>query len=117
MTDQSTGEQRPPRDFAAFLLELAKGKTHRELSEALRDVVKGVTQTGKPGKLQLTLQFKKEKGTEALLIAGDVKKQAPVFDQPASIFYATELGDLQRTDPNQDELDYYGSTPKETTHP
>ena len=36
-----------PRDFGSFLLELARGKTHDELSQALHDVVAKVIDRGK----------------------------------------------------------------------
>lgn len=94
-----------PRDFAAFLLELAKGRPHRELSEALAEVSKAVVETGKAGKLQLTLQIKQQKGVDgAVLITDDIKKSVPRYDRPATIFYAGEDGELTRSDPHQQAL-------------
>ncbi|WP_052372002.1 hypothetical protein [Amycolatopsis taiwanensis] len=94
-----------PRDFAAFLLELARGKTHRELSEALAEIAREVVKTKKQGKLQLTLVLKPQPAVEgAIFVSDEIKSSVPKFDRPASIFFATDLGDLVRTDPNQPVL-------------
>lgn len=107
MTDKSTDdtEQNNATDFAITLLALNKGRTHNDLSEQLRDLIKAVTNTRKGGKLQLTLAVKPQPGVEgAVLVTADVRATKPRFDQPASIFYATEDGDLVRNNPDQPSL-------------
>ncbi|WP_435583355.1 hypothetical protein [Amycolatopsis thermoflava] len=104
-TPDASQDEDAPRDFAAFILEQARGKTHRELSEALAHIAREVIKTGKPGKLQLTLHLKPQKNVEgAVMVADEIKTGVPKFDRPASIFYATDVGDLVRQDPRQPSL-------------
>lgn len=109
MTDKSTQDTEPqtdtPKDFAALLLEIGKGRTHRALSEAVQEITKAVSATGKAGKLQLTLTFKQQKGVDgALLITDEIKTAAPKFDPPTTLFFADDNGDLHRSNPNQPNL-------------
>lgn len=94
-----------PRDFALFLMEHAKGRSHDELSAALRALVLAVAETGKPGKLTYTVSIRPQAKVEgAVLIADAIKSTLPEFDRPESIFFATQSGDLSRTDPHQASL-------------
>jgi hypothetical protein len=92
----------PVRPFADFLREQSKGKTHDEMSVALRDLVQRVADTGRPGSLVLTLSVKPLKGADngSLLVSDAIKLKLPEHDRKASIFFSNE-GNLQRTDPNQ----------------
>lgn len=103
-TEDTTTETDEAPDFAATLLNIGRGKTHRDLSEQLREVIKACTATSKAGKIQLTLNFKPQKGTGAMFVTADVKAAKPKFDAEPSIFYATEDGALLRNDPNQQSL-------------
>jgi hypothetical protein len=103
--DWSTSDTERPRDFALFLMEHARGRSHDELSAALRALVLAVSETGKPGKLSYTLTIKPQAKVDgAVMIADTIKASLPEFDRPESIFYATESGDLTRTDPHQSSL-------------
>lgn len=94
-----------PRDFALFLMEHARGRSHDELSHALRALVQAVTETGKPGKLTYTVTIKPQRKVEgAVLVADSIKSTLPEYDRAESIFFATDSGDLTRTDPRQTEL-------------
>lgn len=94
-----------PRDFAVFLMEHAKGRSHAELSVALRALAVAVAETGKPGKLTYTVTLKPQPKVEgAVLVADAIKSSLPEFDRPESIFFTTETGDLTRTDPRQSAL-------------
>lgn len=108
MTDQKSAEDTTTADeapdFAKTLLDMSRGKTHRDLSEQLREVIKACTVTGKAGKIQLTLNFKPQKGTGAMFVSADIKAAKPKFDAEPSIFYATEDGALLRNDPTQQSL-------------
>lgn len=104
-TESAEDKQTEAPDFAATLLNLAKGKTHAELSTQLAELVTAVTTTLKPGKLTLTLQVKPQHGVEgAVLVTAAVASTKPKFEAPASIFYATDEGRLVRDDPNQASL-------------
>lgn len=94
-----------PRDFAVFLMEHARGRSHDELSAALRALVLAVSETGKPGSLTYSVKIKPQAKVEgAVLIADSIKSSLPEFDRPESIFFATDQGDLTRTDPRQSAL-------------
>jgi hypothetical protein len=116
VTDTPSTEDIEPRDFAVILYALNKGRTHEQLSEALRGLTKAVTTTRKAGKLQLVLAVKPQPGVEgAVLVTADVRASTPKFDQPASIFYTTDDGDLVRNDPTQPSLFREITTGKEAT--
>jgi hypothetical protein len=101
-TTTQTEEEAP--DFAATLLAIGAGRTHRDLSQQLREVIKACNATFKAGKIQLTLNFKPQKGTGAMFVTADIKAAKPKFDADPSIFYATEDGALHRNDPKQQSL-------------
>lgn len=103
-TEDSTQTDEDAPDFAATLLAIGRGKIHRDLSEQLREIIKACTVTNKAGKIQLTLNFKPQKGTGAMFVSADIKAAKPKFDAEPSIFYATEDGALLRNDPNQQSL-------------
>ncbi len=102
MTDTTPPDEAP--DFAAFLLTLAKGRTHRELSEALRALTGAVIETGKPGTLTLTLGIKRQPNTDSFVVTDKVTVKAPAFDRPASIFFADDAHNLVRNPANQHTL-------------
>lgn len=91
------------RPFADFLREQAGGRTHDELSVALRDLVSAVTDTGKSGSLTLTITVKplKESVGGALVVGDKVVVKSPTLDRKASIFFADREHNLVRDDPNQ----------------
>lgn len=92
-------------DFAAFLLTLAKGRTHRELSEALRTLTAAVNETGKPGKMTLTIAIKPQgNDTGAVTVTDSIAVKAPAYDRPASIFFVDDHANLVRNHPHQDSL-------------
>lgn len=93
------------KPFAAVLVELGRGSTERELSEALHDLVARVQDTRKKGVLSYTLQIEPMKGdSDALLLTDAIKLKLPEHDRSASIFFADRDGNLVREDPNQPSL-------------
>ncbi len=92
-----------PRDFGSFLLELARGKTHDELSQALHDVVAKVIDTGKKGSLTLTLSIGllDKDPANGMQITDEIKVKLPEHDRPSSMFYPDRKGNLSRRDPRQ----------------
>lgn len=100
------GEVDDPQSFAAFLVQHARGRTERDLSNKLRDLVKAVQETGKPGSLTLTIKIKPEPNADsAMVVADTITVKAPVFDRAESIFFADEKHHLVRTHPRQHTLD------------
>lgn len=91
----------PPRPFADFLREQAKGHSHEELSEALRDLVARVKDTGKKGSITYVVTVEPTKGTDALTVSDEIKLRLPEHDRDASLFFTDANGNLTRSDPNQ----------------
>jgi len=91
----------PVRPFADFLREQAKGHSHEELSEALRDLVSRVQDTGKKGSITYVVYVEPTKGTDALTVSDQIKVRFPEHDRDASLFFSDADGNLTRSDPNQ----------------
>lgn len=103
-----------PRDFGSFLLELARGKTHDELSQALHDVVAKVIETGKKGSLTLTLSIGllDKDPANGMQITDEIKVKLPEHDRPSSMFYPDRTGNLSRRDPRQMSFDDLATIPE-----
>ena len=100
MTETDWGRVRP---FADFLREQAKGATHEELSEGLRDLVARVMDTGKGGSISLKITVEPMKGSKgsALVVTDEIKLRLPEHDRQSSLFFSDREGNLVREDPNQ----------------
>lgn len=103
-----------PRDFSSFLLELARGKTHEELSRDLQAVVAKVTETGKKGSLTLTLSIEllDKDPANGVRIVDEIKTKLPEHDRPSSMFFPTSDGNLSRRDPRQMSFDDLPTLPE-----
>lgn len=110
MTDKpKPDEEKPkPREFATFLLEHNKGRTHDELSAKLAELVAAVTETGKAGSLTLTIGLKPQpKVAGAVVVSDKVAVKAPAGDRAESFFFVdTSNNSLVRNDPNQPALPF-----------
>jgi hypothetical protein len=93
--------------FAATLAEIRKGELHAEITDALRELVAGALEIGKPGTLTLKLTVRPAaKNAEMVVIEDDLTVKAPRPDRPGSLFFATDDGSLSRHNPNQPELPF-----------
>lgn len=93
------------RPAADVLRDLAKGKTHDELSEAIWDLRQRVAETGKGGSVTLTISMKPLKENPDMIVVEDeIKLKLPEFPRQPSVFYADRQGNLSRQNPLQDEL-------------
>lgn len=102
MTEPSTTDTEPTA-FSVFLEQHAKGRTHDELSEKLRDVIKAVQDIGKNGTLTLKLTAKHITDGQVGIEAAVTTKLPDVAQ--ASIWFASDEGELTRDDPTQ--MDYF----------
>jgi hypothetical protein len=94
------------QSFASFLCTHARGRSERELSEKLRDLVQAVEETGKGGSITYKLSIKPQANAEhAVLVQDDITVKTPTLDRPASIFFADEAYRLVRSDPRQMTID------------
>lgn len=85
-------------------LRLLQGGTFLDLcSEALAGIVKGVDETGKAGKLTITLDVKKAGG--ACSVLAKVTDKTPEEQPDADLFWPTVEGNLSLQNPNQRSLD------------
>lgn len=86
--------------------QLRSGKTAAELSEKLNTVVRACRDTQKVGEITLRLKVKPDKGdTGQYFIEDTVTAKTPEFERGKTIMWGTPEGNLQRTDPNQGELE------------
>lgn len=74
-----------------------------ECSEQLAQLVKGVDETGKAGKLTITLALKKSSG--AIEIAAAVTNKTPEPKPDTDLLWPTVEGNLTVDNPNQRKLD------------
>jgi len=74
-----------------------------QASSMLAETVKGVEETGKAGKLTITLDVKKAGG--AIAIRAKVTDKVPELPPDEDLFWATVEGNLSIENPNQRKLD------------
>jgi hypothetical protein len=111
MPDHDT-EPAKVRPFADFLREAARGRSHDELSEGLRDLVARVEDTGKKGSITYTVVVEPLKGdNQALSVYDEIRLKLPEHDRPGSIFYADNDHNLVRHDPRQLAFDSLREVP------
>lgn len=72
-------------------------------SELFASIVRGVEDTGKGGKLTITLEVKKVNA--AVSVLAKVTDKTPERAPDADLFYATVEGNLSTDNPNQRKLD------------
>lgn len=106
MTDTPPLEEGQTRPFAAVLQSLQQGKTHRELSTALQDLVGAVKETSRAGTLTLKLKVSKSKVGGALEIDDTITTSIPEPKRDASLFFVDRNNNLVRDNPAQTELDF-----------
>lgn len=106
----------PVRPFADWLCEQSAGRTHEELSRAIRDVTAAVVDTGKAGTVSLTVKIAPlGKGDSSALVVTDVVRVSkPEHDRRKSIFYPDADGNLRRDDPNQPTFEGLREVPAPT---
>lgn len=92
-------------------LRMLQGGVFLDLcSTTLAQVVKGVDETGKAGKVTITLDVTKSGGAVALLAKVTDKTPEPKAD--ADLFWPTVEGNLSLENPNQRKLDLRVAEPK-----
>lgn len=92
------------RPITDTLRLLDEGAFLDRCSAMLAKLVQGVEETGKPGKLQMTLSLKRSaKG--ALLITPDVTTKVPEPKLEPTMLWATPEGNLTESNPKQQKLD------------
>lgn len=91
------------RPITDTLRQLQGGVFLDECSDQLAQLVKGVDETGKPGKLTITLALKKSSG--AIEIAAAVTNKTPEPKPDTDLLWPTVEGNLVTENPAQRKLD------------
>lgn len=93
-------------DFCDVLRQLRHGGSVANLTKELRDLVSAVRETGRRGKLVLTIDVKPASTGDAtaLTLADAVKVTYPTSEKVETLFFADVQNVLKRNDPRQPEL-------------
>lgn len=97
------------RAFADVLKDARDGALLLELAEKMQNLVAAVRDTGRGGKLTLTLQLKPMNKGGMLILQDDVKLALPEPErEDTTVVFATDDNDLTRRDPRQPKLPEMG---------
>lgn len=90
-------EERQHKPFAEWLAIQRKGSLARELAEKMAEVNRAVLETGKSGKVVLTISVKATGDEVSVTMTDLVKATIPEADRGQSIFFVDEVGDPHRS--------------------
>lgn len=91
--------------FNVCLGDLRRGKALEEASEKLNELVRACQDTIRNGSITIKLTIKPDKsGNGQYFVTDDISTSLPKFDKGETLLYATPEGNLQRTDPMQDDM-------------
>lgn len=89
------------RSFMATIADLRSGRTQDDLTDQLSALVKAVRETGRAGKLTLTLSVKPASKESTIMLIDDVVTATlPKPDRAASLMFSTSDGSLDLNDPD-----------------
>lgn len=88
------------RSIVDILREVDRGRVVDSFSDTMAELVQAVRETGKQGKITLSLTVKPE--GEAFTVSADVKATMPPPKRNPSIFFARDDGSLTREHPQGD---------------
>ncbi len=92
--------------------QLRRGRMKHDLTERLHEVVQGVTNTGKKGKLVIELTIEPLKNDKTQVDVTDViTTKVPTLSLPSSRFFVTDDANLTRDDPQQERLGGIAAVP------
>jgi hypothetical protein len=97
------------RPFADFIRETNRGTTHDELSEYLQQLTAAVSDTGKKGRLVLTIEVAPM--GDAFQVSDKITLKLPEHNRGASTYFATADHNLVRTDPRQLQFESLAEVP------
>jgi hypothetical protein len=93
-----------PSEFAAFLVQHARGDAHEQVSTEFHELLAAVNEHGKKGSLVLTVTVEPPKGGmdgSPVAISIDTVLKAPKASAPPSIYFVDDDGNATRNDPRQ----------------
>ncbi|MFC4912557.1 hypothetical protein [Actinomadura gamaensis] len=99
--DQTTGEIQV-RPFADVLRDLGRAVVIDEAGVQLQQLTTAVRDSGKKGRLTLTVEIAPMKGdSEALMVQAKTDLKLPAAEPVSGVFFADDVGNLVRDDPRQ----------------
>lgn len=99
--DEETGEIQI-RPFADVLRDLGRAVVIDEAARQLQQLTTNVAETGKKGRLVLTVEVAPMKGNDAAVIVhAKTDLKLPSSEPIAGVFFPDEHGNLRRDDPRQ----------------
>ncbi len=90
-------EERQLKPFADWLAIQRKGSLAKELAEALAEVNLAVLETGKSGKVTLTISVKATGDDVSVTMTDVVTKKVPEHDRGQSVFFVDVDGNPNRS--------------------
>lgn len=90
------------RTISDILAELDEGQTAERATALLAEVVQAVMETGKKGRLTISLAVSKQ--NKMAMLKADIKATKPEPATEASMFFVDDEGALRRDDPRQQKL-------------
>lgn len=100
------------RSISEVMAMLQGGTFGEKCSDEMRQLTRLVEETGKPGKLTISFDFKRSAG--ALSIDAKVTAKVPETKETPDLFWATVEGNLSLQNPNQRNLDLQDVTAVKT---
>lgn len=92
------------RPFGEILLDIAGGDFESKLTADLAEVVRAVEETGKSGKIVITLNVVRD--AKVLRMTADRKSTIPKESVEATAFFTDERGGLHKENPRQAGLPF-----------
>jgi hypothetical protein len=91
------------RPLTDIIGEIENGQFLHEATKAFNDVMEGVNETGKAGKIKITIDVRPT-GKNTVSVVAAVDEKIPEHTRPVTTFYVDKQGQLTRRDPNQPDL-------------
>ena len=97
--------QTRPNTFIASITDLNDGAIASDLDRQLREVVMKARETGKSGSITLTLTVE-PRGADSVIVVAKTATKMPKIEEPKSIFFVNDDGELVREHPKQSTLPF-----------
>ena len=103
LMDTTTGEiAQPPAAITVVIETIHSGDFAAESGQIFADLVKTCVQLQRPGKLVMTINVKPK--DPYVLLDASVQATPPKSDPAAAVLWPDDIGNLHRSDPNQQSL-------------
>ena len=87
------------------LADIRRGALNQEGAEEFKRLIEAVRNTGKAGKLTITIDVKPlAKHEGAITVRGKVTATVPKEESKDEVFFTTDEGEITRNHPKQDEF-------------